>query len=451
MTGGDFPTQVIKDINLTNTNIHNYLIENEITDAHKDKYSFKFSKDNGQYLKNSDDKFADDEFGDVDVRHLPKYLGKGAMTAVYKIELVNQKSDNYKIPDKYKDQLILRIFDNDLFNGTIGNQYNVGEIDENRDDQTSFINMWMTQKQLFQENIIDFFMYGEIKLNDKYLGFYTITRTYLDNNIIEKFDIITKLKYFKNMLLFLQKLIDNNYTYRDLKFANVGAELINGEYKFIVLDYDKYTILNQAELEFIKKEFSLQFAVGTYTPYYIFEQGKNFSYDYMFVGGLIYTIMDLFYNDISINRNFTDLYLHYNNYIGDDDEPGINQLISEYIIAFDANNLIIMKKNIKLIISKEPLGRKLLTFIDAKKYEDIDSPINKLIFIIGKIMKGCISLNYEPVKKLINIPKFISALDDIIGLLDGSKPSVSGEFTGGYYKKYIKYKNKYINLKSKNI
>jgi hypothetical protein len=208
-----------------------------------------------------------------------------------------------------------------------------------------------------------------------------------------------------------------------------------------VLDYDKYTILTEDDLEFIKKEFSIQFAVGTYTPYYIFEQGKNFSYDYMFVGGLIYTIIDLFYDDIKRNHNFTGFYLQYKEYMD------VKQYISKYIRAIDENNLIDIKKNIQFIISKEPLGRKLLQIIDAKKYESIDSPINKLIFIIGKIMKGCISLNYEPVKKIINIPKFIIALDDIIGLLDGSKPSASGEFAGGYYEKYIKYKTKYLNLK----
>lgn len=444
MLGGNFPVKTIKNINLTTSNIHHFLIENIPNDINKDKYSFKFSEDNTQYLELN----VEDELLGKSILSQPRYLGKGGITAVYKIELSDQQTANYKIPDRYKNQLILRIFRNDYYSGLIGTEYNVGEIDANNDEQTSFINMWIKQKQLFPENIIDFYMYGEIKLNDKYLGFYTITKTYLDYNIIKKFDIITRIKYLKNMLVFLQKVIANKYTYRDFKFANIGAELVDGEYKFIVLDYDNYTIITEANFELIKRKFSVRFAVGTYIPYYIIEQEYNISYEYIFASGLLYTIIDIFFDDIRKNPNFTGYYLKYNEYVGTHNKEGINFLVYQFINALDEHNSVKMQFNKDLIMDYDSIKKKIEYIFTYTKYEKIDSPVNKLIYIIGKIMLGCISLNYGSIKHLISIdfPKFIIEFDDIISILDGSKKH---EYfaNGGYYEKYMKYKTKYINLK----
>ena len=207
-SGGGTPEEIISNINLNDTNINNYDIENVPYGDNAEKFSFRFTNENVAHPELSEYKR---------MKNPPKFLGKGAMTAVYTIKLEKQTSEIYNIPSKYHDSLILRIYDNDLYNGEIGNQYNIGEIDENNDDQTKFINMWTTHKRLFPENIIDLFMYGEIIINDEYSGFYSITRKYLDHHKISTFNLETKVKYFKNLLLFLQKLIDNNYTYRDLE------------------------------------------------------------------------------------------------------------------------------------------------------------------------------------------------------------------------------------------
>lgn len=438
MNGGGFPTTVIDNINLNDANINSYIIENEIINESHDHFKFKFSLDNKEHINL-------DDF--LDMPTPPKYLGKGALTAVYKIILEEQKSQNYQIPDKYKEQLILRIFENELYNDgdSLKNEYNVGEIDENNDDNTTFINMWMKHKKLFPENIIDFFMYGEITLNYNYLGFYTITRTYLDNNIIDDFDLSHKIKYFKNMLLFLQTLNKNGYTYRDLKYQNIGTELIDGNYKFIVLDYDRFTILNAEDMELLKREFYIKTLVGTYAPFYVFEQLDNFSYDYLFVGGLLYTTISLFHKDLESNVNYNKLYEKTINYI----DPVLNNInnIVTFIDKFSSSQTRIEQQEILSKInnekdeikSLESTGRNLIDYIDGKKYRDLQTPIDKLIFIIGKIIKSCIPLNYDAVKKLCNLQQFIDGFDDII--TDLNKQS-----GGNYYKKYMKYKIKYLQL-----
>lgn len=434
MSGAGFPEDVIDNINLNDDNIDKYIIENIPYAHNSDKFKFKFSSDNKEHRDLDEYKF---------MAKPPKFLGKGAMTAVYKIKLIEQESDTYTIPDKYNDSLILRIFKNDLYSDIIGTQYNVGENDENNDDQSSFINMWMNHKKLFSENIIDLFMYGEIKLNDVYMGFYTITRTYIDYKIINNFDLKIKIKYFKNLLLFLQKLIEKNYTYRDLKIANIGAELVDDEYKFIVLDYDNYTILNKDDLDLLKSQFNIEFVVGTYTPLYIFEQQRNFNHDYMFVGGLLYTIIELFKNDLTDNPDYAIFYEKLNNYIGINESLKINYYIRQYIEYIDSNNFRGLLEIKRRIESLEPFGRDLITTINSKKFDAMVTPIDKLICLLGIIIKGCISLNYEPVKKIINIQHFIIALDDILSAFDG--------VVGGYYNKYMKYKIKYLSLKNKNI
>ena len=437
MNGGNFPLTVIDNINLNDSNIQSYVIENEIINESHDHFRFKFSQDNKEHKNLEEYKT---------LSNPPKYLGKGALTAVYKIVLDKQKS-NYQIPEKYKEQLILRIFKNELYNNgdSLKNEYNVGEIDENNDDNTRFINMWMKHKKLFPENIIDFFMYGEILLNDNYLGFYTLTRTYLDNNLIDDLDLSYKIKYFKNMLLFLQTLNNNGYTYRDLKYHNIGTELIDGDYKFIVLDYDRFTILNAEDMQLFKSEFYIQTIVGTYAPFYIFDQLDKFSYDYLFVGGLLYTTLSLFHKDLEFNENYNILYGKTLDYI----EPvldNINNIVS-FIDEFLSSQTRIEQQEAfsKINIEKDQIkslqssGRDLIKYIDGKKYRDLQIPTDKLIFIIGKIIKSCIPLNYDTVKKLCNLQQFIDGFTDIITDLD--KQSIDN-----YYKKYMKYKMKYLQL-----
>lgn len=464
MTGGS-PEEIIELINLNDSNFENILIS-----TLDDNYKFKFTKDNTKYYNGA------------------KYLGKGALTAVYKIKLVSQVSINgYMISDKYKDELILRIYENmdiaedtDLYTYRGKPDIEVGGEDLYDDAQSKFINIWTEHKQLFPENIIDLFMYGEIMTATKYIGYYTITRTYSDEKKLDALSLINKIKYLKKLLEFLIKLRQHGYTYRDLKFPNIGFDKNNDEYNFIVLDYDNHTILKYSQVEQLKTDYRVEYAVGTYTPLYIFEQKEKFEPDLMYVGGLLYTIRDLF-KDLS-NANYASLSDKLNNYI----RP-VDRHIREYIQNIDNLILFLLDKKayenqlqddinsrdlIKIADTTEiiedidkdiknteininsiqtlidgliPIGKELITEINKYKYENLTTIEDKITYIIGRLIKACIPLNYDIVSQfndLVNYYGLIKLLDDIIQSEDKSSISV--------LQKYLKYKQKYLKLKYKN-
>jgi len=462
MSGGS-PEEIIEDINLNDSNVDRKLIAT--LDNH---YQFRFTQGNTQNYNGA------------------KYLGKGALTAVYKIKLVSQNlSTGYTISDKYKDELILRIYENmDISQDIKLNDYKglsdieIGGEDTYKDAQSKFINMWTEHKQLFPENIIDIFMYGEIMTNTKYLGYYTLTRTYSDEKKLNELSLINKIKYLKKLLEFLIKLRHNGYTYRDLKYPNIGYDKINDEYNFIVLDYDTVTILKYHQVENLKTEYTIEYTVGTYTPLYILEQKEKFEPDLMYVGGLLYTIRDLFKN--LPNDNYASLSYKLNNYIRPVDKnirkyiQRIDELISfslekkEYEIQLNddiyGRDFLNIANTTKLIedIDKDikqteiyidriqtkiedliSLGTELISEINKYKYENLTTIEDKITYIIGRIIKACIPFNYDKAadfNDLVTYSGLIKLLDDIIH--SEEKPSTS------VLQKYLKYKQKYLKLKA---
>jgi len=241
MIGGE-PKKIIKDIGLDDANI-----EKKIIRTIDNSYRFMFTKDNTNIYEGS------------------KYLGKGALTAVYKIKLINPEAHLDKPIHNYKDDLILRIYNNNdkKPNALDVVDIKIGEIDTNYDSQTKFVNMWTEHKKLFPENIIDMFMYGDIILTNKetdkeeiskYLGYYTLTRVYSNEKELDKLELVDKIKYFKKLLKFLIKIRLHGYTYRDLTYQNIGFDKIGDEYNFIVLDYDIHTIMKYDEVRELKKK-----------------------------------------------------------------------------------------------------------------------------------------------------------------------------------------------------
>jgi len=435
MPGGGYPEEAIEWINLNDSNINTFKLN-----TMDNNYKFKFSPDNKNIYNGA------------------KYLGKGALTAVYKIRLESQTPINgYTIPDKYKDELILRIYDNndipvdtdyDTYKGK--GDVEIGGEDILNDSQSEFINLWTEHKQKFSENIIDIFMYGEILLDNFYLGYYTITRTYGDHKKIAKFPLIDKIKYLKKLLEFLMKLRHNGYTYRDLKFPNIGFDKVGDEYNFIVLDYDTVTIMTKDQIEELKQKESITYTVGTYTPLYIYDQGKDFEADLMYVGGLLYTIKDLF--DDLPNDNFTFLLGKLNAYL-----IPLDTLIRNYIskidekIEYEKNKDIVgiktadteinyIKRKINRLNLKE---KELMDEIEINKYEDLKNIEDKITYIIGRIIKACILLGYDKVKELndfINYTGLIKLLEDLI-------KSEEKPISVDILQKYLKYKQKYLKLK----
>ena len=310
--GGGFPEETIDLIDLTDVKLPRSIIK-----TLDNNYIFKFNDTNNQH-----------EYGS-------KYLGKGALTAVYGISLIEQKPENkFKIPLKYKDDLILRIYENTEDELDIKPDIDIDGIDVYNDAQTKIINMWTTHKRLFPINIIDLFLYGAITLNGEYVGYYTITRKYFTDKKIKILDIKDKLTYLKNMYTFFKDLDENNYTYRDIKMANVGTD---DELNFIVLDYDQYTILNEDEINNLKTEYTIRFTVGTYPPIYIIEQGSDFNYKLTYLGGLLDILLKIFDENLKGNSDYDEFIGIIDEYLYESDMDIRNDTLI-YITPFSLKN-----------------------------------------------------------------------------------------------------------------
>ena len=112
------------------------------------------------------------------------------------------------------------------------------------------------------------------------------------------------IKYFKEILFFLKKLETNNYFYRDLKPHNIGMDIIDSKFVFIVLDYDEITLLNNTDdffNEFKIKGLNPLICSGTYVPCFVikdyFDMNANWldKFDKVHVLGLTIIIILIFF------------------------------------------------------------------------------------------------------------------------------------------------------------
>jgi len=196
------------------------------------------------------------------------YLGAGAFTAVYGINIKNIKRKSDFNSELFSNKLIFRVFD-----------------DEKLD---KFIKNWVIHKKLYPENIIDIYLHGDVHIvNEKRfpkLGQYVITREYYDHKyILENFNLKQRMKLLLSILEFLEKIKDK-YQYYDLKLSNIGCTLDKDKDKdnitLILLDYDKSTLSKNP------KKYS-----NTFFPLCILD-GNN---DNIHLGGLTDIIYRLFY------------------------------------------------------------------------------------------------------------------------------------------------------------
>jgi hypothetical protein len=145
----------------------------------------------------------------------------------------------------------------------------------------------------YSDNLIKIYLHGIIKF-DKKKGLYWISSNPNEKNMeIFNFDfdyILTKkynriqdsklnnehkYKLLMNLLLLLQKLVNNNDIHTDLKLDNIGW---NDNYDIIFIDYDSNTImsLNYAEELFLDNDklFYKKFS-SSFRPYYITNLDHN--------------------------------------------------------------------------------------------------------------------------------------------------------------------------------
>jgi len=402
---GSYPQSVIIDIPLKFTNENSYIISDK-----NNKISFKFHDNSKAFINDN------------------IYFGCGTFSAIYSIKL-NDLSQDYSglIPDKYKDNLILRIYQNPSSDKP-KNDVNIGDNDTNDDLQSTFINNWMKHKELFPKNIIDIYLYGDIELQTihgmRYIGLYTITRRYIVDNDIQRTILDNKMLYLKNIIEFLKKLEENNLTLRDLKFENSGSDL---DFNFVVIDYDLDTIINEDKIRKLDKENNLGYALGTYPFVYLIQDGQNYNYKYIYLTGLLDVVTELF------KDNFTDKTIY----------DKIRKLLLDITIVY--------RDFIKDYLHSNPI-KKVLWYVSENKtnYDKIKLNILNLIEMIENQIKNnkdrkingillnfcvkCLVLSSVDIK-----PNFLSELQHYIN---------KTELSGGYYLKYLKYKNKYLELKN---
>jgi len=401
---GSFPQRVIIDIPLRFPNENSYIISDK-----DNKIRFKFHENSKAFIND----------------HI--YFGCGTFTTIYSIKLNDFSPDYFGlIPDKYKDNLILRIYQNPSTDKP-KNDVNMGDVDTNNDLQTEFIKNWMKHKELFPKNIIDIYLYGDIELQTmygiRYIGYYTITRRYTVDNDIQRYSLDNKMLYLKNTITFLKKLEENNLTLRDLKFENSGSDL---DLNFVVIDYDLDTIINEDKIHRLDKDNNLGYAIGTYPFVYLIQDGQNYNYKYIYLTGLLDVVTELF------KDNFTDktIYDEIRKLLLD-----ITIVYRDYIKNYLHSNII--KKGLWYLSENktnyDKIKLNILNLIEMIENQIKNNKDRKLNGILLKFCVNCLVLSSYDIK-----PDFLSKLLDYI-----LKP----ELSGGFYAKYLKYKNKYLELK----
>jgi len=427
--GGFEPFGVITKIGLNDINIKNYYIE-----SLDKQLSFRFTEKNKKSSAGN------------------KYLGAGGITAVYSIALdsydVNLPINYTNKIEKYKENLILRISKGSRIN-KIKDDVQIGDIDISNDEQSKFIEMWINHKNLFPDNIIDLFLYGDILFNGEYMGYYSITRVYGDENKIINLTFIERMLYLQNLYKFLIKLQDNGLTYRDLKIGNAGIDLDTFDY--VVIDYDNVTIMKTSELIDLKQKVRLHYSAGTYVPIYFLENLKNnnidINFDLLYLYGLFDIVQYLFRKSDFTNINYrksidllfdliknikeipNTLYdlltcIHKNQNLPKNCEGYVHAIIKMYNYINRDNIINRIKETINYIND--------ITILNESEYI--------LIILLCYILYPLVIDNYNEASKYSrqeNYRKIIDVIDILINQYNDI----------GYKQKYLKYKMKYIKLK----
>lgn len=293
-----------------------------------------------------------------------KYLGKGGLTSVFGLKYLT----NNFMPELVGKKLVLRAMD----------LYEKKNMDK-------WISKYNENKRLFNSNIIDIYMYGNLYTSSsKFICSYVLTRQYQDHSTISQLDYTQLVEYFKSVLEFFVKLENLKYFYRDLKFTNIGMDNVDGTNKFVVLDYDDITIINKDDNFF--KEFDFQgcytkYCAGTFVPYFIIKDYLELNskwinkFDKVHVIGLVDIMINLFFIK---EKNFVnvlniiykpckyDTCVHYYQYLKIFDNKNTYDAL-EY-------SLINLKpKFIELEYSKKDCLIYLVMNLLSKKYSHINS------------------------------------------------------------------------------
>ena len=292
------------------------------------------------------------------------YTERSNNSISFSIELL-KKYSNVIVKDMPKHNLSLKLI-----------EFSYKDID-------TFINEWKENKILFEHNIHDIYMYGNLYTSDNtYICNYIITKKYKNHTQLLKIDYEYTIKYIIKMLIFIEKCRENNIILRNFKFSGIGYEFINSEIEFVLLDYNDLSLIKKTDDYFNKfKNGCDNLCAGTLVPYFVindyFEMNPEWlnKLDKLYSIGLAEILIFLLFNQDQYMENlFKLLYnpsqlkpcLHYHHYM-------------------------------KLFQNKKQSEefRQLLNSLSTK-FIDIEPKVIKPMFM--RLIYNCFEMNYENVK-----------------------------------------------------
>lgn len=189
------------------------------------------------------------------------YKFKGTYTGVYLINYIGNEDEVPVNNFGYNSEgLLLKIFEDDI------DKYNERYLQVKNDPDIS-------------NNILEIYFYGKIKVknntNDEFNNLiYQITRFYDYNHILNDFN--KKMTYFKNTVIFLNKLNSKKIIFNDFKEANIRP---NEKLDVVIIDYNSQTLSNFIE------------GPQTFMPLLVTKIGRLVSpYHYIFNSSVFYSL-----------------------------------------------------------------------------------------------------------------------------------------------------------------
>ena len=400
------------DINFTIKQINQIGgLATNILDNMTENYQY-LNTDNGLYFETNDkdknkNKKSNSNFN---------YLGNGTFTVVVSIKYIDFRGSNNNPKnwdDKFNDRLILRI------------------TEENSDNLIE--NNYKKDKPIFGENLLDIYLYGKLKIKlkdeDKEY-YYTITREY--NTNLTELNIYNKIKFIKSYFEVLILAHDNKIFYRDSKYENVGYDLDENICKFIILDYDEYTLVRiDAISEKDKIDTTKPFFHGTFPVYYainyIFGDKDNIknlpknNYDKLYISGMIDILNKLLLNE---NNNITTFLNYCSTFV----------MIKNHInksfrntTTFKQFTEIQQKKILKIKDDLNAYNKNSIFFSEITLI-NLEQTISELFnFFIKDLIYDSLLEKYEDVKGIKLIEKKLNCINkifiSIINILENNQPS----------------------------
>ena len=248
-----------------------------------------------------------------------------------------------------------------------------------------FIYKWKNDKKIFESNIPNIYMYGDIYTSDNVLiSNYYITDKYKNHISLLKLDYEYTIKYIVEMLLFIEKCIENNIVLKNFKFSGIGYNFINSQIKFVLADYNDTSMIKKDD-EYFKlfDDGCDAMTPGVLVPYFIisdfFEMNTNWieKLDKLYVIGLAESLIFLLYEQNEIMTKFFEMLynpshlkqsLHYYHYMKLFDE------LDKQKMFFNLFNSL-KPKFIELEPTKiNPMFKRIIINCFETKYNAIKSP-----------------------------------------------------------------------------